>query len=142
MFPEEALQTLRGTAGWSAPAKFRAPTPARALQIGLTVMLLAYAVPAKPEGPGEGGVIHGTVRITEKLAEQRMRFRLYPGFKPAPAPVDRETRDDEYRNIVIYLKFETPPASEVPGSHPVFRMTQEGETFIPHVLPVPVGATV
>lgn len=112
------------------------------LPFGLTLLLLAYPVTATAEGPGEGGVIHGTVRITEKLAEQRMRFRLYPGAKPAPPPADRETRDDEYRNIVIYLKSDTPLAPEEPARDQVFRMTQEGETFLPHVLPIPAGSTV
>ena len=112
------------------------------LPFGLTLLLLACPVTATAEERGNGGVIQGTVRITEKLAEQRMRFRLYPGVKPAPPPVDRETRDDEYRNIVIYLKSDTALALEEPAKDQVFRMTQEGETFLPHVLPIPAGSTV
>jgi plastocyanin len=142
MYPDRHLQTLRGAPLWRAPAKFRVPTSARALLFGLALLLLAHPVAATAEGPGDGGVIQGTVRITEKLAEQRMRFRLYPGVKPAPPRADRDTRDDEYRNIVIYINSETPLASKDSAGGQVFRMTQEGETFIPHVLSIPVGSTV
>jgi plastocyanin len=140
MFPDRAPQTLRGTAPWSAPAKFRVPTPASALLFGLALLLPVH--PATAEGPGEGGVIQGAVRITEKLAEQRMRFRLYPGVKPAPPRADRDARNDEYRNIVIYIKSATPLTPAEPARDQVFRMIQEGETFLPHVLPIPVGSTV
>lgn len=88
------------------------------------------------------GVIRGTVHITRKLTEQRMRFRLYPGFNPAPPPPDPDARQDEWRNIVIYLK--SAPAA-VPVSHvgdSTITMAQEGETFIPHVLPILIGSTV
>lgn len=71
-----------------------------------------------------------------------MRFRLYPGFKPAPPPTDRDTRDDEFRNVVIYIRSDSLLAAAESASDRVFRMAQEGETFLPHVLPIPVGSTV
>lgn len=88
------------------------------------------------------GVIRGTVHITRKLTEQRMRFRLYPGFKPAPPPPDPNARQDEWRNIVIYLKsvHSVEPVSNAEDA--ILTMAQEGETFIPHVLPILIGSTV
>lgn len=120
----------------------RGPTFARALPCGLTLLLLALPPTGTAQERDGGGVIQGTVRITEKLAEQRMRFRLYPGSKPAPPPAEPDSRDDEYRNVVVYIKTDARMASVNPGGDRVYRMTQEGETFIPHVLPIPVGSTV
>lgn len=142
MRPDPARQSLRGTAPGGAPAKGLARTFARALPGGLALLLLALPLPTRAQERGNGGVIEGTVRITEKLEEQRMRFRLYPGSKPAPPPADPETRDDEYRNVVVYIKSDMPLAPANPPGDRVFRMTQQGETFRPHVLPIPVGSTV
>ena len=89
----------------------------------------------------EFGTVSGQVTITRNLAAQRMRFRLYPSYKPiAPPPADA-VRADEYQNVVIYLKplsFDAPPVSPVHG----LEIRQLGESFIPHVLPVTVGSTV
>lgn len=93
------------------------------------------------EGPQATGSVHGQVTITRKLTSQRMRFRLYPGFKPLAPPAGSEINDDERRNVVVYL--ENAPGLEVNhvgGESP--RIIQQGETFIPHVLPVVKGATV
>jgi len=87
------------------------------------------------------GSVHGQVTVTRKLTSQRMRFRLYPGFKPLPPPTTEEMGNDERRNVVIYLE-DTPPRAEksLPANPP--QIIQQGETFIPHVLPIVEGTTV
>ncbi len=112
-------------------------------------MMALVAVSAIPElgwsnEPGQEqvrGAIAGQVTITRNLAAQRMRFRLYPSYKPiAPLPAGAG-RSDEYRNVVIYLE---PLSFDVPAPSPQTRLEiqQLGETFLPHVLPVTVGSTV
>ncbi|HKX55290.1 MAG TPA: carboxypeptidase regulatory-like domain-containing protein, partial [Xanthomonadales bacterium] len=92
-----------------------------------------------------GASIYGKVRITRKLTSQKMRFRLYPGLKSMP-PAETSREVDERRNIVIYLEpAESIPAAGIPGApipeqNPSIK--QEGETFIPHVLPIVKGTTV
>lgn len=108
--------------------------------LAAAILLLSSTVDAAPPGPDDGGTIAGTVRITEKLTEQRMRFRLYPGSRPAAPPPGPDVRSDEYRNIVIYLR-SSAPLAPAPTAQ-ARTMAQEGETFIPHVLPVTVGSTV
>lgn len=105
-------------------------------------LLSAQTVGASDEAPADGGSIQGVVRITEKLTEKRMRFRLYPGVKPVPPPAEPESRRDEWRNIVIYLRSDPVLEAAAVDSGRAFSMAQEGETFIPHVLPIPVGSTV
>lgn len=87
------------------------------------------------------GAVSGQVTITRNLAAQRMRFRLYPSYKPIAPPPAGAGRADEYQNVVIYLEpldFDSPPVSSQTG----LEIRQLGETFIPHVLPVTVGSTV
>jgi hypothetical protein len=108
-----------------------------------TSLRLAWSnEPGHEQGHESGsGTVSGQVTITRNLAAQRMRFRLYPSYKPiAPPPADA-VRSDEYQNVVIYLQpvsFDLSPIS--PGTG--FEIRQLGETFIPHVLPVTVGSTV
>jgi len=87
------------------------------------------------------GAIHGEVLISRKLASQRMRFRLYPGFKPQPPPAGLDNTDDERTNVVIYLQ-STPAIAAVPASGAAPQIKQLGETFVPHVLPIVQGTTV
>jgi plastocyanin len=139
MFRDQKLHTPDGTGRRQALMNFRPGTVASTLFLSFT-LLLPTTVNAAPEGPGHGGTVEGTVKITRKLTEQRMRFRLYPGFSPAPPPSDQDAREDEYRNVVVYIKSATPLAA-APGVQQ-FSMAQEGETFIPHVLPIQAGSTV
>ena len=105
----------------------------------LVLAVWAMAQPACAD-PGSSAVIHGSVRIADHLASQRMRFRLYPGFRSSPAPTAAE-RQDEFQNIVVYLK--SPDLSIPAGEEdPPAQIVQRGETFIPHVLPVVKGSTV
>jgi len=87
------------------------------------------------------GSIHGEVLITRNLKAQKMRFRIYPGFKPIPPPTAEEKRDDEWQNVVIYLKT-APALLAATDGHPESQIAQLGETFIPHVLPIVKGSTV
>ena len=99
---------------------------------------LSQAVAQSPENTGS---IHGQVTITRKLTSQRMRFRLYPGFKPQPPPRAEEMGDDERRNVVVYLQNAAPTGIEAAHSEPI-EIIQLGETFIPHILPIVQGSTV
>ena len=87
------------------------------------------------------GEVAGQVTITRKLAAQRMRFRLYPSYRPVAPPAEGMGRDDEYANVVIYLEpLDAPPPQLSPRQG--LEIRQVGESFIPHVLPVVVGSTV
>jgi len=111
--------------------------------MGLVLLLwfLPGLVRADTDISATTGSIQGEVRITSKLQAQRMRFRLYPGFKPIAPPTPEEKRDDEWQNIVIYLK-SSPSLKAVTGGNQKVQMVQLGETFIPHVLPIVKGSTV
>ena len=109
----------------------------------LALLLWSLPGPARTETDtsATSGSIHGEIRITSNLTAQRMRFRLYPGFKPVAPPTVEEKRDDEWQNIVIYLK-STSSMTAVTGSSQESQIAQLGETFIPHVLPIVKGSTV
>ena len=111
------------------------------LVIVLALLSQPCRVDAETEHSAAVGSIRGEVRITSNLTAQRMRFRLYPGFKPAPPPPPGEQRDDEWQNIVIYLE-SAPTMPEFPTSNQVSEIAQLGESFIPHVLPIVKGTTV
>jgi len=97
-------------------------------------------VAAQPESPEQTGSVQGNVVITRKLVSQRMRFRIYPGFKPLPPPAD-SNHVNERSNVVVYLEGGgVAPAGAVDGQ--THQVEQRGESFIPHVLPVVKGTTV
>lgn len=114
----------------------------------ITILLACFVVPlssragASPGDPTAGASIRGQVHIQKKLTGQKMRFRLYPDFKPVPPPAPGQKREDEWQNVVVYLESDIPlpPALHASAENP--KMAQLGETFIPHVLPVMVGSTV
>ena len=114
----------------------------------ITILLACFVVPlssragASPGDPTAGASIRGQVHIQKKLTGQRMRFRLYPDFKPVPPPSPEQKREDEWQNVVVYLESETPLTPAQHGSGEKLQMAQLGETFIPHVLPVMAGSTV
>ncbi|HZN02002.1 MAG TPA: carboxypeptidase regulatory-like domain-containing protein [Candidatus Polarisedimenticolia bacterium] len=108
--------------------------------------------PARGARPSAGR-LEGTVNLGERLKQKRMRFALYPqdtqqalaGTRRASA---RGERDDEYRNVVVYLE-STPALSAAAraGAAPAspsgpLSIRQEGLAFVPHVLPVLRGTTV
>lgn len=108
--------------------------------LGFIALLWSLHGFAQAEGYGS---LSGQIRITSKLTEQRMRFRLYPDIRPIAAPDQAQQREDEWANIVIYLK--SHPSLTGAQTHRLEQnpeMVQLGETFIPHVLPVVRGTTV
>jgi plastocyanin len=109
--------------------------------IALSSPVLPVTAYAEMDVTSTTGTIYGEVLISRKLAAQRMRFRLYPGFKPQPPPAGGESTDDERTNVVIYLK-STPAIAAIQAGSEAPQIKQKGETFIPHVLPVVQGTTV
>ena len=109
----------------------------------LTGALMAWSAASESQenAGGRGGAVEGEVTITRNLSAQRMRFRLYPSYKPIPPPPEGAGRDDEFQNVVMYLEplDVSPPRQPTPGK---LEIKQLGESFIPHVLPVLVGETV
>lgn len=99
------------------------------------------------------GRLEGTVALGERLKAKRMRFALYPqDAQQAAAEVHRPTtqgeRDDEFRNVVVYL--ESTPAlaaaarsgAASPAPAGALAIRQDGLAFVPHVLPILRGSTV
>ncbi|HEY4129291.1 MAG TPA: hypothetical protein VGM50_01640, partial [Gemmatimonadaceae bacterium] len=95
------------------------------------------------------GRIEGTVEISTALSSRRPQFRIYAdpgtGSTPPPPPPPREQMAAELRNVVVYVdgdstKVPADPARIAARRHGA--MSQRGERFVPHVLPVVVGATV
>jgi len=116
---------------------------ARPLASGLTVALLGAGPRPAVHGPGQGdpGRIEGVATIARVLTTVHRRIRVYdePGTPP-PAPADDP---NPLANVVIYLE-STPAirsATPVAGRPPAV-MRQQGEMFVPHVLPIMAGTTV
>lgn len=112
--------------------------------LALSCSLLWLPGPAVAETgiSAAGAGIRGQVHIKKNLTAQRMRFRLYPDFKPAPPPSSEQKRDDEWQNVVVYLESTSSIPGTVNSSSEKLQMAQLGETFIPHLLPIFVGSTV
>jgi len=87
----------------------------------------------------ETGTIEGDVRLGPDLLERRMRFDPYPDPRRPPAP---DPGRSEIENVVVYLE-DAPaaPGAGVATAGPLVVEQRDG-TFVPHVLAVPVGATV
>lgn len=112
------------------------------LLIALALCLLPGLARAESNPSATSGSITGKVLISRKLTSQRMRFRLYPGFKPLPPPTTAEKRADEWQNIIIYLESTSTIAAIPSHSKKKLQIAQLGETFVPHVLPVVQGSAV
>lgn len=118
-------------------------TPSRAIIVCMMLVFFVLPEPARAQSdsPALTGSIQGEVLVTRKLVSQRMRFRIYPGFKPLPPPAAADHTGDERRNVVVYL--ESVPSSTASGvGEAAHQIVQTGETFVPHVLPVVEGTTV
>jgi plastocyanin len=96
---------------------------------------------AEPGAAAGSGSIQGKVLITRKLTSQRMRFRIYPGFKPQPPPTAMKNLTDERENVVVYLNSAAAAVEHQTGRSKL-QIEQIGETFVPHVLPIVKGSTV
>ena len=110
--------------------------------MGILLFLLPCLTQAEVGLSSGSGRVHGKVRVTRKLISQRMRFRLYQSVDPQAPPTIEGERDDEWRNIVIYLESTTPIPALRESYQDNPQITQLGETFLPHVLPVVKGSTV
>jgi plastocyanin len=118
----------------------------------LAALVLVAAAGARPHAPGRParlatGRIEGTVEISSVLAARRPQFRIYtePGTGGIPPAPPRDPLAAELHNVIIYLEGDT---AKLPA--PAERMqrarrgtvAQRDERFVPHVLPVLVGAKV
>jgi plastocyanin len=110
----------------------------------LTLALPGVSAAREGEGssgaPSPSGNLQGRITVGPQLMSRKVRFTLYPDVSlshPPPSPA----LADETRNVVVYLEGSAPSVSES-GRPGTYRMEQRDEGFDPHVLPVPVGATV
>ena len=117
-----------------------------------TAAMLLFSISAMPraEEParnadrptGRGGSLSGSVEVGPELSSRKMRFNLYTDFVQPAVAAGQPTREEELRNVVIYLE-ETPAGVAVPSPPAVpVRMRQENSTFLPHVLAVQRGSIV
>ena len=112
------------------------------LALGPTGERAADADTATPASGNGSGVLHGMVRLGQRLAGRRVHFSLYPDPSLAAPKNTTHSLADEMANVVVY--FESAPALVAAGaSRPgPFRMEQRQETFLPHVLTVMAGTEV
>lgn len=118
----------------------------------LCALLLLGAAGARPGAePARSrfatGRIEGTVQISSALAARRPRFRIYtePGTGGIPPAAPRDPLAAELHNVVIYLDGDTtrlPATADRMERARHGTMAQRDERFVPHVLPVLVGAKV
>ena len=89
------------------------------------------------QAQAQTGRIEGIASISEKLTASRPRVRLYdePGSSVAKPAADGHP----FANVVLYLE-SVASRDTRPTSMPAMR--QQGERFLPHVLPVRAGSTV
>jgi plastocyanin len=114
------------------------------------VLLFSLAAVTRAEEParnadrptGRGGSLTGSVEVGPELSSRKMRFNLYTDFVQPAVAAGQPTREEELRNVVIYLEATPPGAAVPPPSTAPFRMRQENSTFLPHVLAVQRGSTV
>jgi plastocyanin len=115
----------------------------------LTVFASTAALPSNSRAQTRPatGRIEGAVVISSALAARRPAFRIYnePGTGGIPPAPPRDARGTEVRNVVVYLEGDTTVLPASPDRMQRARhgtMAQRDERFVPHVLPVLVGATV
>lgn len=105
-----------------------------------------YGAPSPARRPGTGR-IEGAVEISSTLAARRPQFRIYtePGTGGIPPAPPRDPLAAELHNVIIYLEGDTTRLPAPPDRMQRARrgtMAQRDERFVPHVLPVLVGAKV
>lgn len=110
--------------------------PLRRSFVGLVVLGIGAMGAVPHSAPGR---LDGVVTLSSRLTRARPRVRIYdePGATPAPARAE----DSPLANLVLYLDSVPLPAGE-PALGGSAVMRQQGERFVPHVLPVLVGTTV
>jgi plastocyanin len=130
-------RSTRGLLGVPLAAVLIGVPPAALPEIGATSSHRAAAF----------GRIEGTVIISSVLVARRPSFRIYndPGPGALPPPAVRADSSDEMKNVVIYIGPAGAGAALAGSADPATRhatMTQQDETFRPHVLPVVRGTSV
>ena len=121
----------------------------RSLATAAALALLAVSLIRAEEAGGNAaqpathpGRLTGSVAVGPELSSRKLRFNLYPDLVQPAVAAGRPSREEELKNVVIYL--EPAPqgvaARSAVAGHPV--MKQAGLTFVPHVLPVLKGSTV
>lgn len=136
-----------------------APRPVAWVSVVASALLLGSAAPPAPSAPSTSpiqrdrhaargiGRIVGTVEISTVLSIRRPQFRIYaePGSGALPPAPPSDPVAAELHNVVIYLQGDSlqlpAPADRVAAARHG-SMAQRGERFVPHILPVVVGATV
>ena len=114
------------------------------------ILVGAAGTPHRTTGaraPLATGRIEGTVEISSTLAARRPQFRIYtePGTGGIPPAPPRDPLAAELHNVVIYVEGDTTRLPAPPERMQRARrgtMAQRDERFVPHVLPVLVGARV
>jgi len=114
--------------------------------MGITRVLAALACPLvagglawadAARGATNAGALEAQITLGPELPGRRMSFNLYPDLRRKSAQA-AET-EDEMHNVVVYL--ENVATDALPRAES-FVMSQQDGTFVPHVLPVPLGSTV
>ena len=118
-----------------------------ALTTPLLLTLAGAAAPGHaPSSLGRApasGQIAGTVEIATALASRRANFRIYADARGAVAPrVPANELASELRNVVVYLQADPGIALTSVADTSTGVMSQTGERFDPHVLPVVQGTRV
>src|SRR5206468_7301364 len=121
----------------------------RSLAAAAALALLAVSLIRAEEAGGNAaqlathtGRLTGSVAVGPELSSRKLRFNLYPDLVQPAVAAGRPSREEELKNVVIYL--EPAPQGVAARSGAAARpvMKQEGLTFVPHVLPVLKGSTV
>jgi plastocyanin len=109
----------------------RAGKPAGGLAVlAVGTLLLGVAVLA---APAQTGRIVGRVRLVSVSASRPLAIAYSSRWLPAKGQPPREIN-----NVVVYLQ--GMPAAAMPARH--YELRQEGELFLPHVLPIGRGSWV
>jgi plastocyanin len=118
----------------------------RSAALMMLPLALTAAAPRPAPQPARAGTgrIVGTVEISASLASRRPQFRIYADARStrvAPrVPANELTA--ELKNVVVFLQSDARDAAMPSDSNTVAAMSQLGERFDPHVLPVLQGARV
>jgi plastocyanin len=107
---------------------------------GWLAVTLPAAVPLRTTRGAEPGRIEGVAVIAQVLTATHRPIRIYD--EPGTPPPNLHPDSNPLGNVVIYLEA-APSLHGMPSpSRPIPSMHQRDEMFVPHVLPVLVGATV
>ena len=114
----------------------------------LMMLPLALTAAANPPAPqpahAETGRIVGTVEISASLASRRPQFRIY-GDARSTTVLPRLPANEliaELKNVLVFLQSDAKEAVMPSDSSTVAAMSQLGERFDPHMLPVLRGTRV